>query len=330
MPNLFTIHCVIHRQHLVAKNLSNRLHKSLQTVITAVNKIKGHALKDRLFRRLCVENDEDFKCLLFHTEVRWLSKGNCLSRFYDLFETVVEFFQDQDTCLSVELKEIKHDIAYLSELFSKFNDMNLQLQGNEVTLIKAKSVICTFMSKLLLFQRNIMGRRDLYQFPSLSELNNKGEIQDDDLRMYCDHLDMLHKDMSERYQDLLLLEIPDWVINPFSNTEQPGVMEEELIELQNDVELKSNFKCKKSYQEFWLQKDISTRYPALWSVVKKLLVAFPTSYLAERGFSVVAHLLSKQRNRLEIVKCGDLRLRLSDFKPDIVTILSRHQAHPSH
>ena len=160
MPNLFSIHCVIHRRHLVAKKLSDRLHKSLQTVITAVNKIKGHALKDRLFHKLCVENDEDFKCLLFHTEVRWLSKGNCLRRFYDLFETVVEFFQDREPCLSVELEQIKHGVAYLKEIFSKFNEINLQLQGNEMTLIKAKPVISTFMSKLLLLKRN-RGRRDL-------------------------------------------------------------------------------------------------------------------------------------------------------------------------
>ena len=33
VPNVLTIHCVIHRQQLVAKNLSERLHKSLSVVI---------------------------------------------------------------------------------------------------------------------------------------------------------------------------------------------------------------------------------------------------------------------------------------------------------
>lgn len=47
--------------------------------------------------------------------------------------------------------------------------------------------------------------------------------------------------------------IPDWVINPFSDTEEVGVMEEELTKLQNDSELKSKFK--KLYKEFWLLKD---------------------------------------------------------------------------
>ena len=37
VPKVLTVFCVIHRQHLVAKNLSEKLHESLSTVITAVN-----------------------------------------------------------------------------------------------------------------------------------------------------------------------------------------------------------------------------------------------------------------------------------------------------
>lgn len=329
VSGVFTVHCVIHRQHLVAKNLSGRLHKSLSTVITAVNKIKAHALNSRLFRQLCTENDEDFERLLLHTEVRWLSKGNCLRHFYSLFKTVVEFFQDSNSVLCDELRNIKHDIAYLSDVFTKFIEVNLQLQGNEVNLIKVKSALSTFLSKLQLFKRNI-ARRELFQFPSLSELEKEKSIPDDDLQVYCAHLDELHRDMSARFQDLFLLKIPDWVINPFLDisNEETGMVEEELISLQNDIELRPKFK--KSYQDFWLQKNISDRYPSLWNKVKMYFIAFPTSYLVERGFSAVTQLLSKQRNRLKITERGDLRLLLSAFQPDVEKLISLHQAHPSH
>ena len=70
VPKVLTVPCVIHRQHLVAKNLSEKLHESLWTVITAVNKMKANALHSRLFNQLCIENDKDFQCLLLHTEVR--------------------------------------------------------------------------------------------------------------------------------------------------------------------------------------------------------------------------------------------------------------------
>ena len=112
VPKVLTVHCVIHRQHLVVKNLSEMLHESLSTVITAVNKIKANALNSRLFHQLCIENDEDFQCLLLHTEVRWLSKGNCLKRFYTLFNSVLDFFQESNPELYDKLKSSKTDIAH--------------------------------------------------------------------------------------------------------------------------------------------------------------------------------------------------------------------------
>ena len=63
-PNVIICHCVIYRQHLVAKNISGRLNQSLKTVSKAVNKIKVHALNTRLFRQLCNENDKAFERLL--------------------------------------------------------------------------------------------------------------------------------------------------------------------------------------------------------------------------------------------------------------------------
>ena len=90
-------------------------------MITAVKKIKANALNSRLFHQLCIENDEDFQCLLLQTEVRWLSKGNCLKRFYTLFNSFLDFFQESNPELYDKLKSSKTDIAYLTEMFSKFN-----------------------------------------------------------------------------------------------------------------------------------------------------------------------------------------------------------------
>ena len=70
IPEVFAIHCVVHREHLVAKHLSGRLHNSLHIVITVINKIKASALKERIFRQLCHKNETEFERLLLHTEVR--------------------------------------------------------------------------------------------------------------------------------------------------------------------------------------------------------------------------------------------------------------------
>ncbi|GBP36287.1 SCAN domain-containing protein 3 [Eumeta japonica] len=151
IPDVLAVHCVIHRQHLVARNLSDR-YQSLQHVIRAVNKIRNNSLNDRLFNQLCVNNDEDFNRLIFHTEVLWLSKGNCLTRFYNLLNSVIEFLENKDTELRENLITSKNDIAYLTDLYTLLNNMNLQLQGDDLNLIKPKNVVAAFVAKLLLYK----------------------------------------------------------------------------------------------------------------------------------------------------------------------------------
>jgi hypothetical protein len=44
----------------------------------------------------------------------------------------------------------------------------------------------------------------------------------------------------------------------------------------------------------------------------------------EKGYSTVIKLLTKKRNRLEIADRGDLRLSLTNLKPNIENLLSKH------
>ncbi|XP_045506308.1 SCAN domain-containing protein 3-like [Colias croceus] len=105
-------------------------------------------------------------------------------------------------------------------------------------------------------------------------------------------------------------------------------LQEELIELTTNEETKIKFK--NGYQEFWLQKPIPQLYPGLWSIVQRFLIAFPSSYLCELGFSAVATLLTKKRNRLRVTERGDLRLFFSKLEPDINKLIEQHQIQTSH
>jgi hypothetical protein len=70
---------------------------------------------------LCEENDENFHRLPLHTEVRWLSKDLCLTRFFYFFGNVLGFLDAKDPILKENLIKWKPDIAYLTDLFTKFN-----------------------------------------------------------------------------------------------------------------------------------------------------------------------------------------------------------------
>ena len=116
----------------------------------------------------------------------------------------MEFFQALDDSVSLVLISIKADIAYLSDIFIKFNEINLQLQGNLVNLTKVKSTVQAFISKLELYMHNL-SRHELFQFPSLAELDKESAVPDNDLQEYCSHLDQLHKDKTSRFQDIFFL-----------------------------------------------------------------------------------------------------------------------------
>jgi hypothetical protein len=43
------------------------------------------------------------------------------------------------------------------------------------------------------------------------------ETNDDDILVFCQHLEALKEDFTHRFQDVLNMIIPDWVIEPLSN-----------------------------------------------------------------------------------------------------------------
>ncbi|XP_064108083.1 SCAN domain-containing protein 3-like [Macrobrachium nipponense] len=258
----------------------------------AVNLIKKSALRDCLFQQLCEKNNEEFERLLLHTEVRWLSKGNCLHCFVALWDSGISFLSG--TKLGQKLVDAKSDIFYLSDIFEKLNALNKELQRNDSNLFSCKEAITACKGKLKLFWLNL-GRREFAQFPSLAVIST--ELLDDDLAVYVDHLKQLHNDMETRFSDLLQMTVPHWFVDPFiaDASEVDVTQQESFIELQNNTTAQARFKCG-GHQKLWMNQDVFKKYPQLWNDVKLLLLAFPTSYLVETGFSWVMYLLSDTKS----------------------------------
>lgn len=55
-------------------------------------KVRDNVLNDRLFEQLCKDNDEAFKRLFLHTEVRCVSKDDCRYRLWNTLDSVLLFF----------------------------------------------------------------------------------------------------------------------------------------------------------------------------------------------------------------------------------------------
>jgi hypothetical protein len=101
------------------------------------------ALNTRLLKALCDEKGSDHQNLLFHSEVRWLSRGKVLKRLYELRKEVELFVIDKKSDLSHYFQDNKW-LAYLSTIFSYLNQLNLKLQGPDTTVFNAWNKIKYF------------------------------------------------------------------------------------------------------------------------------------------------------------------------------------------
>ncbi len=147
-PSMLIVHCVIHRENLVAKKISPVLNEILQCVIKCVNAIKANSKADRLFKLFCVDQSADHVRLLFHTEVRWLSTANCFKRFMELFDQLRDFLSEKHEMKFLSTSDGKSYVSYLTDIFEKLGSLNKQLQGKNATLVDAKSKIFGLISIL--------------------------------------------------------------------------------------------------------------------------------------------------------------------------------------
>lgn len=95
-PLIVKTHCFIHREVLMTKTLGSELNSVLSNFVRMVNYIKGKPLKSTIFSEICKSMDADFTNLLYHTEVRWLSRGKVLLRLYELKEELLLFFVEEE------------------------------------------------------------------------------------------------------------------------------------------------------------------------------------------------------------------------------------------
>ena len=127
-------------------------------MIQIVNFIKTGALNSRVFTKLCSDMDDDHLVLLYHTQTRWLSKGNVTRRFFELEEEVKAFCElknKSEFCSWLVDAEWLLFLAYLCDIFDQLNKLNLQMQGKNTNIIKFVDALKAFKSKLSNWKRKI-------------------------------------------------------------------------------------------------------------------------------------------------------------------------------
>ena len=315
---------MIHREMLMSKNLPEKLRNTMNDVVKIVNFIKSSALRSRIFEALCESMESNYKCLLYHTEVRWLSKGKVLSRFIAMKDEIVTFFKTQQTEFQVlEKDDWWLNVFFLNDIFEKLNALNLSIQGTNENILTISGKLRSFQQKLQLWTVKSINKQ-LECFPSLNASKDKFFILSDVIIT----LKNLSLSFQQYFPDLDTSK-DSWVINPFieiHDTNLSDIHFENLIDLRNDVTLKSIF-YQKELSEFWV--SIQGEYSVLSRKAIEILLPFGSSYLCELGFSTLTTIKSKKRERLTNID-QEMRVCLSKIEPRLDIICSKHDAHPSH
>ncbi len=286
-PEAKPTHCCIHRQALSTKSMHEDLKQVLDEAVKIINFVKGRPLNARLFAQLCDEMGSDYTQLLFHTEVRWLSRGKVLTRLFQLREELLVFLDE-----TFNLRDRMHDwgwlckLAYLADVFGHLNNLNLSLQGKQVSVFHVQDKVSAMIAKLKLWHRRL-SCGELESFPCLHELviNSKEDLDSDVLETMKQHVEGLHQGLRDYFpeQDGSF----EWIRDPFNVSTQTvannlsNAEEEQLLELASDGFSKLQFQ-QNTLPSFWLR--IHSEYPSVSQKAVKYLLPFPTSYLCEVAF----------------------------------------------
>ena len=146
------------------------LSEVLPSCIKVLNFIKTRPLYSRLFAIFCGEINDEYLSQLFHTEVRWLSPGKIFQLLFELKEELLMFLCDHNT----ELVSIMADeiwlckVAYLADIFNKFNELNLSLQERNLNILFSHDQIEVFKKKLNIWTKKV-SEKILDLFPTLDK-----------------------------------------------------------------------------------------------------------------------------------------------------------------
>ena len=334
-PNIKILHCMIYRHALASRTMPQELMHIVGDVVKMVNFIKSSTLNTRIFKLLCQEFDSEYETVLFHTEVRWLSKGNVISRFRRLQIKLKEFFSRDKRAISKDFLGILSNegwllkLAYLYGIFTRINMLNKSLQGRDATVIDFVDKLRAFLMKLELWETKVKDV-NMDMFETLSEvfINTAAdtEMKENILNLVEVHLCSLRNEMKLYFSDVNDLDTK-FIRNPFNThvLSLPDSLQEEFLDFVNDSTARETFDSN-SLISFWCK--IVDSYKRIAASVVKILLLFPSTYLCKSGFSSMLSIKTKYRYRLNVE--DDLRSAISTTVPRFEKLVNNKQYQPLH
>lgn len=327
------MHCIIHQEALCAKTV--KVNDVMDTVVKTINLIRAKALNHRQFQTFLSEIEAEYGDVIYHSDVRWLSRGSVLQRFYSLRSEIDRFLKEKGKPLH-ELNDPLWlaDLAFLVDLTSHLNTLNKNLQGKDQLVSQLYAHLKAFCVKLKLLETQLRNF-NVVHFATLSELKTafpNANLSASKMK-YVSVITSLQAEFSRRFQDFSVIEKDMKLFTtPFSVdvSDVDEHMQMEVIEIQCDESLRSRHQLL-PIPEFYQSLD-KTKFPLIKRHAARMTSLFGSTYLCEQTFSLMTLNKSRLRTRLtDRHLCDVLRIATSRLAPDLPVILqSKAQHHCSH
>ncbi|XP_049333458.1 general transcription factor II-I repeat domain-containing protein 2A-like [Astyanax mexicanus] len=320
-------HCIIHQEALCGKHLQFK--QIMDFVVSAVNFIRARSLNHREFQSFLEDISAAYGDVIYHTEVRWLSRGNVLKIFFALRNEIKLFLEQKgkDT-LVMENTDWIADLAFLTDLTGLLNELNLKLQGKDRLICHLFEAVCAFEMKLNLFATQLK-KGNLTHFPTCQEAFAHKNYNWS--RHSC-VLEDLKLAFSARFgqfrNEQATLQL---LADPFSvDTETvPGELQLEIIELKCSTAMRTKHR-EMPLLEFYQSLD-REQFPNLFANAQKWISMFGSTYICEQMFSLMKLNKSPLRTRLTDENLqAVLRLATTSLEPDINQLVSERRCNISH
>ncbi|XP_029173916.1 general transcription factor II-I repeat domain-containing protein 2A-like, partial [Nylanderia fulva] len=323
------IHCIIHQEALCGKAV--KLSSAMQTVTQIVNFIKGghKFLSHRKFQHFLEEHNATYTDLPLYCEVRWLSAGKCLEKFFAIRKEIFLFLQEISVAKCDEYKFFLEDLEFLSELAfitdltNHLNILNLKLQRPNQVISQLVSAIDSFRRQLLLFKNHIV-TDNLHFFPSCQVLFEE-HGKSCNFQKHLQLIDSLISQFNTRFSDFEMLR-NDLILleNPFTAQieEQNIELQQELCDLQSELSLKT--RPEKGIEVFKIL-DVAT-YPRLRNFGLRFFSMFGSTYLCECSFSKMKYIKTDRRSCLKDASLSSLmRISTSNIEIDVPSVIESYE-----
>ncbi|KAL0879657.1 hypothetical protein ABMA27_003372 [Loxostege sticticalis] len=282
--DVIVLHCIIHQQNLCSKSI--RLQNVMGLVVKTINFIRSRA-SSRHFWMTSLPNK--------------------------MIREIADFMEIKEKHIP-ELSDPKWlcDLAFLVDITGHLNDLNLKLQKQGQLVNELYSHLKAFQNKISLWETQ-MRSGSYYHFSTPCSHENVAYVQ------YADEMKLLSEQFTYRISDFKKM---DSYFNLFATQTKSDVkngplqMQMELIELQEDTNLKSKFE----------DVDLKNIHN-----LRRIVCVFGSTYKCEQFFSLMKTNKSKSRTRLTDENLENwLRLCTSEIFPDINKLVSEVQTQISH